>query len=419
MDALQPQGRRKLSFNNPFISLKHRDFRYYFFGMCVSTIGTWMQNTAQPWLAYSLTRSPLLLSLVSALQFTPVLLFSLFAGVVIDRIPKRKILIFTQSASAVITGCLALLVWSGHIQYWHLLVSATLLGFVNTLDMPSRQAFVVEMVGHDDLMNAIALNSMTFNVARIVGPSIAGIVIGLCGTAVCFSANSISFCAVLISLFFIHPVTAPAPESVKSQSVIANIGDGLKYIKSKDVLITTLMLIAVTSTFVPNFGVTIPVFAKQVLAQQATGYGFLMSFMGMGSLCGALLIATLSKGGPKKFVLYVVPIIAASALMWTGFTNSYFTTALALGITGFFFVCFQSTANSALQLNIDDSYRGRVMSVYTLVNAGSTPIGNLFVGAMDDSFGGRAGFIGSAAAVMILMLPIYILLLWKHLRQHA
>lgn len=376
-----------------------------------------MQNTAQPWLAYSLTRSPFLLSLVSALQFTPVLLFSLFAGVIIDKVPKRKILIFTQSASAVITGSLALLVWSGQIQYWHLLITSTLLGFVNTLDMPSRQSFVIEMVGHDDLMNAIALNSMTFNVARIVGPSIAGIVIGLCGTAVCFFANSISFGAVLISLFFIHPVSPQTLDSVKGQSVMANIGDGLRYIKHKNVLLTTLMFIAVTSTFVPNFSVTIPVFAKQVLGQQATGYGFLMSFMGTGSLCGALLIATLSKNGPKRFVLYIVPVIAGTFLMCTGFTNVYFLTAMFLGITGFFFVSFQSTANSFLQLNIDDGYRGRVMSVYTLVNAGSTPIGNLFVGAMDDFFGARAGFIASGAVVLLLMATIYIVLFRKRVKQ--
>jgi MFS family permease len=410
----EPSSRGRNAFGNPFVSLRHRDFRYYFLGMCVSTIGTWMQNTAQPWLAYSLTRSPFLLSLVSALQFTPVLLFSLFAGVIIDRLPKKKILIVTQSASMVITLVLALLVFSGNIRYWHLLVTSTLLGVVNTLDMPSRQSFVVEMVGHDDLMNAIALNSMTFNVARIIGPSVAGIIIGAFGTAACFLFNSISFAAVLISLFFIHPVAARPLSSMKDRKIIKNIKDGLVYIRKNDIVLVSIIITAVVGTFVPNFGVNIPVFATQVLHQQATGYGFLMSIMGMGSLCGALLIAALSRTGPKRFILIMVPVITAVFLMLTGFTNEYFLTGLMLAVTGFFFVSFNSNANSTVQLNTDDGYRGRVMSVYTLVNAGSTPIGNLFNGAMNDAFGARMGFISSGIVVLVLMVPVYIFLMKKY-----
>lgn len=407
MGTLQ-KGRR---FNNPFVSLKYKDFRYYFFGMCVSTIGTWMQNTAQPWLAYELTKSAFLLSLVSALQFTPVLLFSLFAGAVIDRVPKKNILIFTQSASMLITFALSILVWSGKIQYWHLLISSTLLGVVNTFDMPSRQSFVVEMVGHDDLMNAIALNSMAFNVARIVGPSIAGIVMGFFGISFCFLANSISFGAVLISLFFIRPVLAPVMRKNQSRNVFANINDGLLYIRKHDILLITLLVSAVVGTFTPNFSVTIPVFAKQILHQGEAGYGFLMSVMGGGSLCGALLIAMLSKTGPQKFILYIVPMVVGTFLALIGCTSAFFPTGLTLAVTGFFFVAYNSNANSTMQLNMEDSYRGRIMSVYTFVNAGSTPVGNLFVGAMDNWFGARMGFLSSGAAVLVLMVPIYFYLL--------
>lgn len=403
MDIFQ-KGRR---FNNPFISLKHKNFRCYFFGMCISTIGTWMQNTAQPWLAYELTKSAFLLSLVSALQFTPVLLFSLFAGEFIDRVPKKNILIFTQLASMVITFVLSILVWSGKIQYWHLLISSTLLGIVNTFDMPTRQSFIVEMVGHDDLMNAIALNSMTFNVARIIGPSFAGIVMGLFGISVCFLANSISFGAVLISLFFIHPIVSPTVQKNNGQNIFTNIKDGLVYIRNHDILLITLLVTAVVGTFTPNFNVTIPVFAKQILNQGETGYGFLMSIMGIGSLCGALLIATLSKTGPKRFILYVVPIMDGLFLALVGCTSTFLLTGLTLAITGFFFVAYNSNANSAMQLNVEDSFRGRVMSVYTFVNAGSTPIGNLFVGAVDNWFGARMGFFSTGAAILILMIPIY------------
>ena len=233
--------------------------------MCVSTIGTWMQNTAQPWLAYSLTKSALLLSVVSALQFLPALLFSLFAGVLIDRLPKKRMLIITHSLSLVITFVLWLLVKSGGIQYWHLLVTATLLGFVNTLDMPLRQSFVVEMVGHDDLMNAIALNSLTFNVARMIGPSLAGILMGTLGVSACFLVNALSFGAVLISLFFIHPISNAVPEEKERQGVFASIRDGLKYIVHDETLFTTLLFMTVVSIFALNYGVTIPVFAREVL----------------------------------------------------------------------------------------------------------------------------------------------------------
>ena len=398
---------QKLGFNNPFVSLKHKNFRYYFIGMCVSTTGTWMQNTAQPWLAYILTKSAFLLSLVSALQFLPVLLFSLFAGVIIDRVPKKKILIVTQSGSMLITFALFLLVWSGKIQYWHLLVSSTLLGIVNTLDMPSRQTFVAELVGHGDLMNAVALNSMTFNAARIIGPSIAGIVMGTFGISVCFLANSISFGAVLLSLLFIHPAVSPAALQNTGKNIMASIQEGLLYIRRRDILLITLLVTAVVGTFAPNFSVTIPVFAQQILHQGETGYGFLMSFMGAGSLCGALMIATLSNTGPKKFVLYAVPLIVGTSLALVGTTNVYFLTSLTLAITGFFFIAYNSSANSVMQLNTEDNYRGRVMSVYTLVNAGSTPIGNLFVGSMDNWFGARMGFIASGIVILVLMLPIY------------
>jgi MFS family permease len=380
--------------------------------MCVSTTGTWMQNIAQPWLAYKLTNSPFLLSLIGALQFMPVLLFSLFAGALIDKLPKKKILIFTQSASLIITLILALLVFSGKIRYWHIIVAATALGFVNTFDMPSRQSFVVELVGKEDLMNGIALNSMVFNFSRILGPAIAGIVMGYAGIAACFFANSISFGAVLISLFFIKPMPVKIVPK-KDENIIFNIIEGLKYIRRHEVLFATLLVMAVVGTFAPNFSVLVPVFATKILHQNETGFGFLMSFMGVGSFVGAMLIATLSKSGPKKFVLYIVPLIVGAFLIIVGYTNVYLLTAVALAITGFFFVMFSSSANSAMQLNTESEYRGRVMSVYSLVFAGSTPFGNLYAGAITDRFNARIGFAACGAIIIVLMVPIYIYLVKK------
>lgn len=394
--------------NNPFLSLKHKNYRYYFFGMCISTIGTWMQNTAQPWLAYSLTKSALLLSVVSALQFLPALLFSLFAGVLIDRLPKKRMLMITQSLSLVITFALWLLVHSGGIQYWHLLVTSSLLGLVNTLDMPLRQSFVVEMVGHDDLMNAIALNSLTFNVARMIGPSIAGIIMGAFGVSSCFLINSLSFLAVLISLFFIHPIACETVQEKDEQGVFACIGEGLKYIFHNETLFTTMLFMTVVSIFALNYGVTIPVFATQVLGLAETGYGFLMSALGAGALTGALFVAALSKSGPRRFILFFLPALTGLILILIGNTNSFLTTGLSLAVGGFLFVTYLSTANSNLQIHTVDRYRGRVMSVYSLIVAGSSPIGNLFVGAMDNWFGARMGFIASGIAVMVFIVPIFV-----------
>jgi len=389
-------------FNNPFSALKHKNFRYYWICMCISLIGTWMQNIAQPWLAYSLTNSPFLLSLVGALQFTPMLFFSLFAGVLVDRFPKKNILFFTQSGSLLITLALAILVWSGHVRYWHILVSAAALGMVNTLDMPTRQSFIIELVGKEDLMNAIALNSSIFNMARVIGPALAGIVMGTMGIASCFYLNSLSFAAVIIGLFFIHPMPVERRRQKKGE-IFSDIKDGLKYIANHKNLSKTIQTLAIVGIFAMNFNVLVPVFAKEILKQQEAGFGFLMSFVGLGSFAGAMLIATMSKSGPKKFMLNIVPLFIAALLILTGVMNAYIMTGLTLAATGLCFVAFASTANSSVQLNATDEYRGRVISVYILVFGGSVPIGNLYTGLISDHFGPRAGFIACGGIIFLLL----------------
>jgi len=396
------QNLSKPDLNNPFIALRHKNFRVYLMGMTVSLIGTWMQNIAQPWLAYSLTNSPFLLSLIGALQFTPVLLFSLFAGVLVDRFPKKKILMITQSSSLIITLILAMLVWTGHIKYWHILVLATALGFVNTLDMPTRQSFVIELVGKEDLMNAIALNSTVFNMSRVVGPAVAGVVMACAGVSTCFFVNAFSFAAVLISLFFIKATAMPRVQKENTR-IFADIKEGLCHIWHNDILFSTLIVVAIVGTFAPNFSVLVPVFAKEILKQQETGFGFLMSFLGVGSFLGAISIASLSRSGPKKFIMYVVPLIVGAFLVFTGFTNTYILTGLCLAVTGFFFVSFSSNANSSMQLNTNQEFRGRVMSVYALVFGGSTPLGNLYAGAFSD-FNARMGFVACGGIIIVLMI---------------
>jgi len=387
---------------NPFAALRHREFRIYWFGMCVSLIGTWMQNIAQPWLAYSLTDSPFLLSLVGALQFTPMLLFSLFAGTWVDRFPKKAILQFTQSASLLITLAFAILNTLGVIRYWHILVLATLLGVVNTLDMPTRQSFVIELVGREDLMNAIALNSTIFNLARIIGPAIAGLVMTAWGVTMCFYVNSFSFAAVLLSLFLIHPPNVRIPVKSTEKGVLKQIADGLRYVRKTPVLLETILMTAVVGTFAMNAGVLVPVFVKEVLQGKEAGFSLLMSLMGIGSFTGALTMASFSKSGPKKAVLMILPLVIALCLALAGMTNYLPLTGFCLAILGFGVVLFSSTANTTVQIHTDDAYRGRVMSLYTLVFGGLLPVGNLYAGAITNHFGARIGFFACSGMIAVL-----------------
>jgi MFS family permease len=393
--------------NNPFIPLRHSNFRYYWVGMWVSLIGTWMQSVAQPWLAYSITHSAFLLGLVGALQYLPMLLFALFAGVVVDRLPTEKLIYFTQAASLLIVLLMALLVYSGHILFWHILVLATALGVVNTLDMPARQAFVIQLVGKEDLMNAIALNSVAFNSARVIGPAIAGLLIGGYGVGICFLLNGLSFAAVLVSLIFIKPLPYRTGAAAHKR-ILTDIKAGLSYVYQHRSVLEAIILMAIIGTFAMNNNVLVPVFNQEVLHQDARGFGFLLSFSGVGSLIGALLIAAMSSSGPKKWVIYFVPLLISVFLILNSFTRSFWLTGFYLAVTGLFFNLFSSTINSTVQIHTPDELRGRVMSLYSLVFVGSTPVGNLYAGWSDEYWGAQYGFAACGVMVLILLLPVYV-----------
>ena len=394
--------------SNPFVSLKIKNFRYYWIGMCISLIGTWMQNIAQPWLAYTLTNSPFLLGLVSAMQFVPVLMFSLFAGVIIDRFSKKTMLFITQGTSLLITLVLAILTYMGVVQYWHILIMSFLLGVVNALDMPLRQAFIIDMVDKEHLMNAIALNSSMFNLARALGPAFAGLVMGWLGIAPCFLINSISFGAVLISLFFIK--TKPHEKKADTEiKIMRDIKDGLVFVwRDKDML-KRLLLTAIGATFLLNYTVLAPVFSKLVLHEGEEGFGIVMAFLGIGALIGALTVAAKSKGGPKKYIIVLYPFFAAVFLVFEGFTHSLWLSGFFVAISGFFYIAFLSTINTSLQFSTTQEYRGRVMSVYTIVLQGTAPIGNLFAGALADSYGPGIGYIVCGLAALLLLFPVHII----------
>lgn len=395
---------------NNFHALTHKNFRLYWLGQCVSLIGTWIQNTGQTWLVLTLTGSPFLLGLLGAIQFLPITIFSLFAGVVLDKFPKRKILLLTQTSSMILAFILAALVFSHHVRYGYVLIIALLLGFTNTIDMPTRQSFIIEIASKEDLMNAIALNSATFNLARIVGPAIGALVFSFFGAGLCFLLNGFSFMAVIISLLKIE-VEPYVRRKVSNSNMLREIGDGIKYIIGEPILLQTVLMVLIVGIFVFNYNVLIPVFTKNILHQSAKGYGFLMASLGVGSLFGALMVSVRSKSGPKIKILVGSTIIISIMLILVSFTRTYYLTAVLLVITGVFNIWFSTTANSTLQITSKDEYRGRVMSVYALVFAGATPIGNIFAGGVTGKFGANIAFLLSG--VLTIVLIILLMLLFK------
>ena len=398
-------------FYQSFHAFTHKNYRIFWFGQLISLIGTWMQSVSQPWLAYSITKSPFLLGVVGALQFTPILIFSLFTGAYVDRLNKRYLIIGAQLILAILAVFYSLLVFSGHIQFWHILVLASLQGIVSAVEMPARQSFIVELVGKDDLMNAIALNSTIFNAARIIGPAIAGIVMAKIGIAYCFLFNALSFIPVITGLFFIKPLLIPKNETRKK--ILLEIADGFRYIVRDKNLLQTMLMVSIVSTFIMNFNVLIPLFAKTVLKTNETGFGYLMSCMGMGSFLGALSIASKSKSGPQERILVGAAIAVSLIFILVGFNTFYFLSFLLIGLAGFLAVSFLTTANSIVQLKSNDDFRSRVISIYFFVNAGSIPFGNLFVGALCDHFGVKRSFIFIGLLVLILVLT----LLWITRKQ--
>jgi MFS family permease len=340
-----------------------------------------MQTVAQAWLVLELTRSSIKLGVVSALQFLPMLFLSFFTGPFIDYLPKRKIIIGTQAALMALAFILALLVWTGSVRYWHIVVLATLLGVVNTIDMPARQSYLIELVGKEDLMNAIALNSSIFNAARAIGPAVAGILITAVGTAFCFFINGLSYIAVIAGLFA-TTVETPVRKEPVSFDVLKDMGEAIRSIRRTPILLTTISLVAVVSVFGVNFNVLVPVFTRQELLLDAAAFGFLMSSFGAGALIGSVSLAVMSRLGPKPAFLLGGGMGLSIFLVIIGLQRSYGITSFLLFLTGFCMITFFGMANTTVQLNTEDRLRGRVMSIYTMAFGGLTPFGSLFAGTV-------------------------------------
>lgn len=390
-----------------FSALKHKNFRYFWTGQCVSLMGTWIQRTAQAWLVYSITKSAFLLGLLGVFQFGPVFLFSLFIGVLIDRFSKKKLLILTQIIFMVQSLVLAYLVWIHVVKYWHIAVLAVIFGFAQTVDLPVRQSFYVELVGKEDLMNAISLNSTVINLAKIVGPSIAGILMVKLGTTACFFINGISFIPVIYGLCKIKVKENKLKRN--NQNVIKEIKDGIKYIWENDILKFTVLLMIIVCVFSANSEVIIPVFTSEVLKMGAKEYSFLLSAFGVGALSGAIFMVLRSKHGLSQTIQIGDAILISIAQIFTYFFKQYYITAILIVLIGFFYLTFLNMSNSTLQLNITNEYRGRVMSVYALITSGSAPIGNSFAGTVMQEAGAGFGYFTCGLFTLLLTIPLLIM----------
>ncbi len=370
-------------------ALRHRNFRLFWFGQLVSLIGTWMQSVAQAWLVLLLTHDPIWLGVVAAVQFTPVLVLGLFGGILADMLPKRKTIIGTQAILMVLALILAVLSLTGVVQVWHILVIAFALGLVNAVDMPTRQAIVMDMVGRDDVANAVGLNSAMFNAARILGPAVAGLVIGATGVTACFFLNGLSFLAVIAGLLAMREADLRGGARLARPHTLgevgANLGEGLRYVRRTPVVLLAVALVGVVSTMGMNFNVLMPVMADDVLHVGAEGFGFLMSAMGLGSLLAALFIAYL--GRPRISVLLVGAFALGALELVLGGIRIFPLALVAVFGAGAGAIAMTATANSAIQLAVPDALRGRVLGVYLTVFAGSTPVGGLLAGWLASSFG--------------------------------
>ncbi len=389
----------------------HRDFRLFFAGQLVSLVGTWMQSVAQSWLVLELTNSPFRLGLVGTLQFAPVLVLSFFAGAMADRLPKRRLLVATQSVMCVLALVLAALVHRGHVQYWHVAVMAAIYGVANTVDMPTRQAFIVEMVGRDSLRSAIALNSAMFNAARVIGPALAGLVIARWGTALAFFFNGVSFLAVIAALMTLHAQGLPRANS--GRAMRQEIAEGLWYALRTPRIALVMSLVMAVSAFFFNYNTLVPLLARDILHQDAHGFGLLMTAVGIGAVAGAVVLASLGAERPPTNVLITAALALGLATMLMASVGRFGVAVAVLVVMGFCGMLFMTGANTTVQLTVPDELRGRVMSLHTLMFAGMTPFGAFLVGSVVEAFGPRAGFFITGAGGTLAVAAVTLGWRWR------
>ncbi|MFC8291319.1 MFS transporter [Streptomyces sp. NPDC057242] len=385
-----------------FSSLTIRNYRLFFTGAIVSNTGTWMARITQDWLVLSLTGSAAAVGITTALQFLPMLLFGLYGGVIADRYPKRQLLLVSQAALGLCGVALAALTLSGHVQVWHVYLIAFLLGMVTVVDNPARQSFVSEMVGPEQLRNAVSLNSANFQSARLVGPAVAGVLIAGVGSGWAFLLNGLSFVAPVISLLLMRTGELHKVERVPRGK--GQLREGLRYVAGRPDLLWPIVLVGFIGTFGFNFPIWLTAFADGVFHVGAGTYGFLNTLMAAGSLVGALAAAR--RGSTRLRMLVIAAGVFGVLEVVAALSPAFWLFALLLVPIGMIGLTVNVTANSAVQMATDPAMRGRVMSLYMMVFAGGTPIGAPLLGWVTDVYGARVGFavggaISLAAAVVV------------------
>ncbi len=383
-----------------FAALRHRNFQLYFGGQLVSNAGTWMQVIAQGWLVYELTHSELALGVVGFAAAIPSLFATPWGGVVVDRVPKRTLLILTQTGSMLLAFILAALVFTHVVQEWHIIVLAAALGLVNSFDSPGRQAFVAEMVGREDLPNAIALNSLMFNSARVVGPALGGLLLAAVGAAWCFTINGLSFLAVIWGLWVMK--LQPQGTKVSAESPWKLFMGGLRQSREQAELGGLMLISLIFSVFAISYIQLLPAFVELVLKQGAAIYGWLTAAFGVGAVFGALIIANKPRPGWHGKWLWVANIafpLMLSAFIFNTLLPVSFVLEFGLGLA---FMIEYTMINTLLQTRVQDDMRGRIMGLYTITWLGFTPFGNLALGALSSKIGISVAVVLFAAASLVL-----------------
>jgi MFS family permease len=379
-------------------ALQHRNFQFFFSGQLISLIGTWMQSIAEAWLVYRLTGSSTLLGVAGFMSQFPVFLVAPLGGIVADRRNRQRVVIATQAFSMILALTLATLTLTGLVRVWHIFALGAMLGVVNAFDIPARQSFLVDMVGKDDLMNAIALNSSMFNAARVVGPAVAGILVAKIGEGWCFFANGVSYIAVIIGLLLMN-VQRPS-RLASPASPLAHLLEGFRFVRRTAPIRALLQLLGLVSLVAMPYTVLMPIFADRILHGGARGLGILMGATGVGALLGALTLATRTGvSGLGRWVAVSCGGFGLSLVLFSSSRTFWLSTALLLPV-GFCMMLQMSSSNTLIQAMVPDNLRGRVMAVYSMMFMGMAPMGALLGGSLADHIGAPLTVAIGAVAAM-------------------
>lgn len=404
-EKVEPDLRKKISWEATFAALQHRNYRLWFIGQITSLFGSWMQMTAQGFFIFELTHSPAFLGYVGFANGIPTWLFMIYGGVIADRFPRRKIMIVTQTIMMLLAFILAALTFTHTVEPWHILLLTFGLGMANAFDAPARQAFINELVTREDLLNAIALNSMMFHSAAAVGPAVAGITYAILGPGWCFTVNGISFLAVIYVLFIMK--FQPSPKRVVNKSAIKELRDGLKYLKTQKIILLIMLVVSFSTLFGLSIATLFPAWAVNILHGNAATNGFLQTSRGIGAVLCSLFIASLSRYIVRGKILTTGLISLPIFMILFSLNSSFIISSLILVGVGAAIIAINNLANGLTQTLVSEEFRGRVMGVYSFSFFGFMPIGALWIGMLAEHF-------GSPTAILInsLILIIFVGIVW-------